>query len=793
VIMDLMSSKKLLVSTLTFGRLGNVTKLLTNIVPMLEHFSLTSNIAVTIVVRNNDPTVDVSDLITLINTLGAPGVEINLISGAPNTGFGLGHNENLRLHPSDYILVLNDDIGFPSLEWLPTGISMFDNDSRLALIGDDTNPQFLNPTFGNGVFPGRKYPLKYAEASVLLGRASLLQTVGMFDETFTWAMSEDSDLSLAVQSLGYRIAWISMPHEHWRSTSFNKLPHPVRSSIQEHNRARLFAKWGRTISNGVLGKHVLIDLWSDGVGDVFCALPHLLCELNRISPQKQSQFIVNTNHPDLVRSLLPSVVDVVSHPSTEEIIQSRQASGFASVRGLRSVNYSWPANIHSLLAGALSLPMADASSMALFSNKLRTTAELKSSVNIDGRYCVFHSEFTREGHEGRAMSPVLRVELLWAAARRFEKVVVVGREATSLVNRSELPENIVDLQGKLTLFDLISAISNATALVGIDSFPTHVAQALNVPSIVFFGSVHPYSRLWPTAPVWPLTAEVPCIGCYHLHLEPSVPFCLRRDQACQREVSSARIEKVFEQLIHSTIEASPMLTTRWHELHARQIELQVFHPSSSITTPQPIRPRGDGIATLFYELSDRIVDLYENQRRSPVVTALEQRVRELEARLASAQLDLAIAGGQRTLQSLRKRASRAVSIDLNELVARTIGCGFAKDDDQLDILSDDLDPQIYFHPIQLGPGQLSIRVESVADAPDVLELFWSNERDIFLQTNSARVPVGTRKRVDLIRIPNGIFPEQLWLRLDPLSKGGRIKLRATLLEHEIDNSLEPGS
>ncbi len=758
---------------------------------MLEYFSLTSKISVSIVVRNNDPTVDVSSLITTINNINAPGVEINLISGAANTGFGAGHNENLRLHPADYILILNDDIGFPSLDWLPIAISMFENDSRLALIGDETNPQFLNPTYGNGVFPGRKYPLKYVEASVLLGRASLLNDIGMFDETIAWAMSEDSDLSLAVQSLGYKIAWISMPHEHWRSTSFNRLPHTVRYAIQERNRARFFAKWGRAISDGAIGRHTLIDLWSDGVGDVFCALPHLLCELNRISPDRQSQFIINTNQPDLVRSVLPSFVDVVSKPSTEDIFQSHKVSGIASVRSLRAVNYSSPVNIHALLAGALSLPIANASTMSLFSDKVRATAKSRSSVTISGRYCVFHSEFARDGHEGRAMSPVLCLELLRAAARRFEKVVVVGRGATSLVDRPQLPDNIVDLQGKLTLFDLISVIGDAAALVGIDSFPTHVAQALDIPSIIFFGSVHPYSRLWPAARAWPLTAELPCIGCYHLHLEPSVPFCLRRDQACQRAISSTRIEKAFEQLTLSSIERSPMLEARWHELHARQVELQTFHPNSNIAAPRPVSPRADGIATLFWELSDRIVDLYETQRRSTVVAALEQQVRDLETRLAGAQLDLAIVGGQRELHTLRKHSSKAVTIELNDLVSGAVGCGLAKEDDQLDIFSDTDDPQIFFHPIELGPGPLSVRLESMADAPDVIEIFWSSEQGSFFQANSARVPVGTRKRVDLIKIPDAIFPERLWLRLDPLNRGGRIRLRATLLEHETDNVLEP--
>ncbi len=148
---------------------------------------------------------------------------------------------------------------------------MFEDDPLLALIGDDGNPQYLNPTFGNGVYStrSRQYPLKYVEASVFLGRASLLQKIGMFDKSFAWAMCEDADLSLAMQSLGCRIAWLPIPHEHWRSSTFNMLLPQVRSSIQEHNRARLYAKWGNCMSTGAVGRYTLIDLWSDGIGDVF--------------------------------------------------------------------------------------------------------------------------------------------------------------------------------------------------------------------------------------------------------------------------------------------------------------------------------------------------------------------------------------------------------------------------------------------------------------------------------------------------------------------------------------------
>ncbi len=72
----------------------------------------------------------------------------------------------------------------------------------------------------------------------------------------------------------------------------------------------------------------------------------------------------------------------------------------------------------------------------------------------------------------------------------------------------------------------------ADYFIGIDSFPAHVAQAFGVRSVIFFGSIHPLARVWDQQLVWPLVAELPCIGCYHTHLEPSVPFCMRRNNEC---------------------------------------------------------------------------------------------------------------------------------------------------------------------------------------------------------------------------------------------------------------------
>ena len=118
------------------------------------------------------------------------------------------------------------------------------------------NPKYINPVFGNGVLPGAACPqnLTYAEASILLFRRRAYDALGGFSADFRWAMCEDSDLSLRVQQHGWRLAHISMPHQHWRSTSFNGLPGAIKSSILEHNRAALFANWRESLTTGRIGR-----------------------------------------------------------------------------------------------------------------------------------------------------------------------------------------------------------------------------------------------------------------------------------------------------------------------------------------------------------------------------------------------------------------------------------------------------------------------------------------------------------------------------------------------------------
>ena len=203
------------------------------------------------IIRNNNPRLDVTDFPKCLAELATCHTKIHFLffNGNFNVGFGAGHNLNFAaVKKCDYFIVLNDDLSFLHLNWLDEAFAVFDSRPKVGAIGASNNPYSVTPFLGNGVFNRHRnqWPLRYAEASILLVRAQIFAEVGQFHDAYDWAYCEDSDLSFRIQAHGYNLEWIEIPHEHWRSSSFSILPETVKSSIVEYNRSVLFSKWNTT-------------------------------------------------------------------------------------------------------------------------------------------------------------------------------------------------------------------------------------------------------------------------------------------------------------------------------------------------------------------------------------------------------------------------------------------------------------------------------------------------------------------------------------------------------------------
>ena len=781
--------KTLLVSILSLGRAQNVLNLMQDLPGWLAAIAVKSDVAVHIVVRNNDPGVSFDEVGKRLAQCeaGHPPLRATLLTGGPNLGFGRGHNENFRRFPSDYLLILNDDIGIPNLEWLPDAIGLLKMDPRTACFGAAENPQFLSSAFGNGLARSQlgAEMLRYAEASILLFSGVIFDRIGMFDERLKWAMCEDADLSLRAQQLGYRVRWLSMPHEHWRSTTFNTLPASVRSSIQENNRATLFSSWERTLATGRIGRTEVFDVWSDGMGDVFCALPHLLDQLVSYTQERRSRTVVNTSCPELVEMLAIPDIRIMSIADQGALLALLDTEGVTALHTIRDINYALPLNIHPLLCGGLGLPVCDVAAMRRFATTLLHGARSKDGDTrpAEAPYCVVHLEFDRH-HDGRGLTPAAIKSVLGACGEQFETIVLIGKHRRLASNLCAKQARVVDLQGKLSLAALISVISGAAYFVGINSFPAHVAQAAAVRSAVFFGAIHPLARVWNFERTWPIVAELDCIGCYHTHIEPSPPFCMRRDQACLAELDTQRIRQDMRSMVEGAACSWDAQKRRFEILQGRWVGFMRHHPAPPESMLRKPASGNAQISNLIYQILDRTSELASNHSTTSL-NALAERVHQLESDLFAREVELDELRRSRLLLGTVEEPPPQDTrhpikiVQITSLALHPRRCAVTVNGYWLDVVAIGDDPLLVLPGIRGRGERVHFRLNALADRNDHLQIYWSIGREEFGEERQRIMQISPELSTTDIAfdLAEG---ELLWLRIDPLSGPGKARLRGSI-------------
>lgn len=766
--------ESLLVSILIFSGTENIDRLMENFPNQISSACASLNISANVVIRKNNPKLDTVKLESTLNNLNELSSDIifTLVDDNVNSGFGRGHNLNYRQFPSDYLFILNDDLDMPHLDWMRVAIPRLRAESKLAMIGDSSNPNGINPFFGNGTFPDqhRNFSLRYAEASVLLVSGIAFEKIGMFDETIDWAMGEDSDLSFKAQQAGYYIDWMPMPHRHFRSTSFNSLPQYQKSSVLEHNRARLLAKWGNSFSTGKPGKYEVIDVFSDGLGDMFCALMHIRAEYDRLPRSMHDHIYVNVGSEALARAVLPSHSNISTERDINVLRAKLGSDEIASIRSSRTLNYALPYNIHALVAGALSLPFAGAETLDSVAGALKS---ILPSRKIDGDYCVVHLEFDRPGHHGRGPSASVIRSILSNLGAVDCKLIIVGKnEIITAPDLRDTTLEVVDLQGKSDLLELISLVANAKFFVGIDSFPFHVAQAAGVPSAVFFGSVNPALRVLHQEKVWPITADIDCLGCYHDQIEPGAPFCMRMTEQCTYDVSTQRILRAIEGMVTKQLYDWSTLHTLLNRKIARFVEFQKFHPTSRTQLHDTMVPNQQ-VSELIYELTDRISQTYGRQLSGPYMSQLKDENTRMRALLSDAQTKVS---SYEALETFVPRTEEKItSIPADELIVRRIRCSASQDGGEIVVNSIAADPQIEFVPIKLSGSRFGISITARSYPPSELKLYWRVGREGYSEQNTFIMP-STEHPNSRVWWYTGRTDQPIYIRLDPIEGVGKAKL-----------------
>ncbi len=77
-----------------------------------------------------------------------------------------------------------------------------------------------------------------------------------------------------------------------------------------------------------------------------------------------------------------------------------------------------------------------------------------------------------------------------------------------------------------TLREMIALLKKASFFIGLDSGPSHIAAALEIPSLIFFGAVTPAFRHFPELMKGAILQQpCPYAGCYHDAPNPETMVC----------------------------------------------------------------------------------------------------------------------------------------------------------------------------------------------------------------------------------------------------------------------------
>ena len=344
----------------------------------------------------------------------------------------------------------------------------------------------------------------------------------------------------------------------------------------------------------------------------------------------------------------------------------------------------------------------------------------------------------------------------------------------------------MDLQGKLSVCQLTAVIAHATCFVGINSFPAHVAQAAGIRSAVFYGAVHPLARVWDQAKVWPLTAELDCIGCYHKHLESSTPYCMQLDEACGEGPTTDRVEAVLLAMKRNQPFDWRRTQQRFLALQAKWLGYLRHHPAPPDRLLRKSTGSNEQVSNMVYKILDCVGELAGSRYHTTAVTTMIERVQRLESALSTRNRELdemsrllsQIWHGRRPQVAPEARTSQN-SIEIHTMALQQHRCQTWVNGDWLDVEAVDNSPMLHLPTIRACGGSINLQLLAIADRSDTLRISWMVDDSSEDTSRAAHFPGWTGGAQDCTSIRPG-DRAVVRLRIDPLSGGGRLKLRGAI-------------
>jgi ADP-heptose:LPS heptosyltransferase/GT2 family glycosyltransferase len=459
-----------------------------------------------------------------------------VVKNEENLGFGVPHNHALalalaRLSPptSFRFVVLNNDLEVCG-RWLEDMADALEKDPKNAICGIAGTCCGIDKS---GIGRPSKTP-EYVEASCLMIRADLAQKHGLFSPDFQFAYYEDSDLSLRMRQLGYRITFVPLPIKHQGAATAKIVADVDLKGFYLRNQKMFLSKWKDYLECRGFGTKSIMVVRDGALGDVILTTPVVRA--------------LREKYPNAEISVVTGFSDVykrnpnVQYVGRKMLKQSNRYNLFFDL----NMAYENDPGVHIVEAYAKVCGVRDAVRSchdAILPDVYPDATDLEwAGLALDGGpWAAIHPGPT--AWPGRNWAHERFLEVAGLLMERGVRIVLVGGP-----DAYHLPCDL-DLRGKTSFHQLAALMTKATLFVGIDSAPMHLAMAARKPVVAVFGMIDPLHRLSGDVLCIGVTApknEVGCLGCHHYLPAPRVVSeCFREPSKTPLCMEKLRVEDVM--------------------------------------------------------------------------------------------------------------------------------------------------------------------------------------------------------------------------------------------------------
>ena len=589
---------KIHVSSIHFGKPEVTQSFLSEIAPQLRyHLDEFPEDSIRLTLTNNWPeksgqNLNQHDVAALCEN---PRFDYEVECNAWNKGFGKSHNETYHLHPSDAFVLLNNDLFFREKDWLSKMLApIIADEADLMGLANAPKQLFRNGHGNPHVTDSESFD--YLDGAALAVRSETINKYGLFAEDLKVVYAEDSDLSLRYRQLNLRLGCVPIAHKHARSTSAKAFSDVVIDSLSDRNRARMLSRWTNYLTSRQLQNRILVNLQSDGWGDIVCALPTLL-QLLEDHPAAKVVLLLSKPETQFLFDELPRI-EVITENERMKSHLEESPSSFDRVFSLSRINYNSTIYLGRQIAATAGVEFqaeqAGKHLLAIASH--HSCPHLKDCLESP-KVAVIHPDLGRTDWEGRAVPSKAYLPLVEKLHAEGYRTALIGHERTGLSQElSTLCD--FDLVGKTSLLDLCALIDHAALFLGSDSGPMHIAQYLGTKSFIVFGATLPTSRIlnWNETGIW-MNWDLDCLGCYHLLRKPVFNTCIRLDQACVKKIDEAKLQKAFAYFLSAnTNNLAKALNEKMRvlaileEINLRESEVRIAEKASSSQSKKSKNP-----------------------------------------------------------------------------------------------------------------------------------------------------------------------------------------------------------